>query len=492
MKKSVKIILAVVVLLAAAAGGIFYLLRPTQVETDWTVKGDLTETLNMQGNIAPGRSAVVTAPVPGKVESVLYTRGRAVEGGAEVLVLDDSRYQQQLSDQIASLEKQKTAIYTQGNSSQSEVKLRQEQLIGQMEAAKQEYKLMFGENGTADTGIDTAKNHLNAAKSAYDSAVKANADALKKWEEENKKQDAETNPDADDPDAGVPEEEVPGPVIPEKPKLPYGDAELNALKTGIDNAKEAYENAKLVGSDTNKRYYQSMLNSYEAQFETLTENGNNGALTIQTMASELSLSINALKREQKQEPITAPFSGVVWEVLAEEGSYVAQGQPLLRIYEEGKKSIEAWLLTEDAVHYKEGDEVQVSLADGTVFTGKITFLSPIAEEKLSTLGIPENRVLAEIASDEIPREMGPGYQVNLAFSYPAAEDVLYIPVSALVGEGAKAHVYVAEEDKAEEVPVKTGIYSGGFVEITEGLKEGERVIVNPEDLGVKDGSRISY
>lgn len=401
MKKSVKIAIGVICLLAMAAAGLWYLLRPVTVETARAEQGDLNETLHMEGKVTPGRSSVVTAEVPGEIERLLCEKGASVQEGEELLILDDSRYQEQLSDQIASLEKQKAQVYSQGNSSQSEILLRQEQLIGQMDAARQQYRTLFGENGSMATAVDTARNTMEAAKSSYEAAVKANKEAA----------------------AATP---------PQEP--PYSEAKLKELKAAWDNAVESYENAQLMNSDTNKKYYQSILDAYEAEFEALTENGNNGALTIQTAASEIQLSINALKREQKQEPVTAPFRGVVWEILAEEGSYVPQGQPLLRLYEEGEKKLEA---------------------------------------------------------EGVPEQMGAGYQVELSFSYPVAEQVVYVPLSALVPKENKHVVYVVQSGKAVAVTVETGVYCGGYVEITEGLSEGEEVVLNPEDIALKDGSRVS-
>lgn len=457
MKKSVKVVIGIICLLAIGAGGIWYVFRPVPAEASRAVRGDLTETLTIQGTVSPGRTAVITATAPGKVERLLYTAGKHVEEGDEVLILDDSSYQEQLADQIASLEKEKANVYTQGNSSQSEIKLRQEQLIGQMEAARQEYRLMFGENGTAVTGEETARNSVEAAEDAYQSAVRKNEKA--------------------EESGGEP---------------PYTKDQIGNLKASWENAEEAYENAQLVNSETNRQYYESIMHIYETQFQTLTENGNNGASSIVSAASQVQISIDALKRQQERDLITAPFSGVVWEVLAEEGSYVSQGQELLKLYEDGEKSLEAWLLTEDAVHYKEGDPVRVKLADGTEFTSQILFLSPIGEERVSSLGISENRCLVELDASGIPEQMGAGYEAELVFSYPAAEDVISVPLAAVEGEGEDAAVYVAENGRARKISVKTGTYSGGRVEIVEGLGEGDLVLRNPEEQGIRDGSRVIF
>ena len=57
------------------------------------------------------------------------------------------------------------------------------------------------------------------------------------------------------------------------------------------------------------------------------------------------------------------------------------------------------------------------------------------------------------------------------------ENALAVPLEARVSRGEKHFLYVVEEDKAVMREVQLGIFTEGSIEITDGLKAGDRVIV---------------
>ena len=65
-----------------------------------------------------------------------------------------------------------------------------------------------------------------------------------------------------------------------------------------------------------------------------------------------------------------------------------------------------------------------------------------------------------------------------------------MPVSALLNEDKQTIVYKVKEGVCKKVSVTTGIYSGGMVEILEGLSDGEQIINHPEEYELKDGEKV--
>jgi membrane fusion protein, heavy metal efflux system len=54
---------------------------------------------------------------------------------------------------------------------------------------------------------------------------------------------------------------------------------------------------------------------------------------------------------------------------------------------------------------------------------------------------------------------------------------LAVPRDAVIYEADRARVWVARKDKSIEVrPIKTGITTGGFIQVLEGLQAGETVV----------------
>lgn len=70
------------------------------------------------------------------------------------------------------------------------------------------------------------------------------------------------------------------------------------------------------------------------------------------------------------------------------------------------------------------------------------------------------------------------------------EKALVVPYEAVVEKDGKRVVYVVENDTAREKKVETGLDIGLYTEIRSGLKEGDRVVVSPDEL-LMDGAKVS-
>ena len=463
MKKKAKWIIGVILLVVALAAGGFYITRPVEVETVLVAEGEIAENLRIEGTVAIEETSVVTATTTGFVTDILCSQGESVFAGEELVLVDDTEYQLEIADEITLLKKEKDSLYNQNYRSGLEVQIRQEQLIDTISAVQHEYDMMFGENGTAYNDEEAAKWALRTAEASYNAAVSTNSD----WEREKK-----NHPEVDYGSA------------------PFSGSQLAAYAGAVAEAEAAYENAKQLSSEKNRQYYESLIGVYQAQFDTLTKLGDYTAKSAGQEASKLQVSLDALARKQAPGKMTAAADGIVSELLVEKGSYVTQYQPLIRIYNTGEKRLEVWMLTEDAAAYREGDAVSAELPDGSLLEEKITFISPVAEERMSTLGIEENRCRVELTAVGIPENIGPGYEITLQFERKLAENGRMLPVSALFTEEQSTFVYIVEDGICKKTPVIIETYSGGMVKITEGPETGARVIENPADYQLKDGMKV--
>ena len=463
MKRKVKITAGIVFLAAVFAAGGFYLTRPVEVETVFVTEGTLTESLRLEGTVAAKETNVVTATTNGIVTDILCRQGESVAEGAELVLVDDSAYQEEIADEIALLQKERDSLYNRNYSSGLEISMRQQQLIDMINAAYHEYDMMFGENGTAYNEADAAKWAFETAKASYEAAADTNDD----WEREKKQ-----HPEADYGSA------------------PFSGAQLAAYAGAMSEAKAAYENARQLSSEKNRLYYQNLIAVYQTQFDTLTKLGEYNANNAGQEEAKLQVSLDALLRKQTPDKMTAGKGGIVSELLVEEGSYVAQYQPLVRLYSTEEARLEVWMLTEDAANYRVGDEASAELPDGSAAKERITFISPVAKEQMSTLGVKENRCRVELTADGLPESMGPGYEVTLQFEKKLDEECRMLPVSALINEDQETFVYQVEEGVCRKVPVAAGIYSGGMVKITEGPEAGAQVIVDSDAYSLKDGMKV--
>jgi len=212
------------------------------------------------------------------------------------------------------------------------------------------------------------------------------------------------------------------------------------------------------------------------------------------LISGLRAQIDQINYQISQSRIVAPLSGTVAELKIEQGMVVAPGTPLMTIISDGGYKVECHVLTEDAPSIQPGMEVtliQDNRSGDKVFSGTVEKIASKAEESLSVLGLVEQRLKITIAP-AIPEDLilKPGYALDVVFTIEKQDDQLIVPKTTLFPYNDGYAVWVVRDDKAAIQPVKKGLESERDTAISEGLQEGDLIILNPRIEGLKEGQSI--
>jgi len=168
----------------------------------------------------------------------------------------------------------------------------------------------------------------------------------------------------------------------------------------------------------------------------------------------------------------ATASGVVKEIKVSEGQYLNEGDPLYQLENISKLWVEAELYPAELRYVKTGDRISLRVAgyDHETLEASVTFLSP--EYRANT----QVTVLRASLNNPV-LQWKPGMQAQVFLKH-SEKSSLAIPVDAIIHDQRGTHVYIQSADNTF-VPrmVKTGVENFNTVEITEGLKEGEIVVV---------------
>lgn len=191
--------------------------------------------------------------------------------------------------------------------------------------------------------------------------------------------------------------------------------------------------------------------------------------------------------------ITTPVDGRVLKLYQQSEGVVAAGQPLIEVGDPQRLEVAIEALSSNAVRIQPGMRVLFERWGGTPLEGRVRLIEPVGFTKISALGVEEQRVLviADIAAP--PQQwqtLGDGYRVDARFILWEGDAALQIPASALFRRNDGWAVFVAADGRARLRDVKPGQRSGLAVQILEGLKEGESVIIHPDET-VGDGVRIA-
>ena len=171
--------------------------------------------------------------------------------------------------------------------------------------------------------------------------------------------------------------------------------------------------------------------------------------------------------------LTAPFSGQLTNYAFAVGSYIGAGTTLVVLTNIDK----LWAYYSMDQKYKAavklGQRVAITASafPKKTFAGKVDFVSPVVDPTSGRFDVH-----AEIPNRH--HELSPGMFVNITQQLGKGNNVLVVPQSALQVNGNAYHVFVVNDNTAEQRSVTPGDnLNSNLVVIKSGLSEGEQVVV---------------
>jgi HlyD family secretion protein len=192
--------------------------------------------------------------------------------------------------------------------------------------------------------------------------------------------------------------------------------------------------------------------------------------------------------------IRPPIDGSVLRVFQESATVVAPGTPLLELGDPADLEVEIDVLSPDAVRIRPGAKVLLEHWGGKQpLVGRVRHVEPAGFTKISALGVEEQRVWVIVDLVDPPvawRELGDAFRVEARIIVEQAAEALKIPAGALFRRGQQWSVFVVDEGRARLRAVTVGLRNDLEAQVTDGLDEGDRVIVHPSDR-VREGIRVA-
>lgn len=162
------------------------------------------------------------------------------------------------------------------------------------------------------------------------------------------------------------------------------------------------------------------------------------------------------------------------------GSAAAPGTPVLTITDPAQQ-VQVDLSLSDQRLAVVGATVEIELPGGTTTQGTVQSVGIPTERKDDQSGEKKTVIPVAISLDD-PSAAGDLQEASVTVQFPSErrEDVLSVPVGALLSlpDGTFGVERVAADGTTSRVPVETGLFAGGRVEISgDGLKAGDTVTV---------------
>lgn len=191
--------------------------------------------------------------------------------------------------------------------------------------------------------------------------------------------------------------------------------------------------------------------------------------------------------------VTAPVKGTVLHIFEESTRVVISGTPLLDIGDPADLEAVIEVLSRDGAVITPGAKVELDQWGGSQpLEARVRLVEPAAFLKISALGVEEQRVnvvVDFVTPYEQRRNLGDNFRVEARIVVWQSDQVLKVPAGALFRRGQNWAAYVLAAGKADLRRVEVGRSSGTEMQVLDGLKSGDEVILYPGDR-VKGGQRV--
>ncbi|WP_053178164.1 efflux RND transporter periplasmic adaptor subunit [Peribacillus loiseleuriae] len=174
--------------------------------------------------------------------------------------------------------------------------------------------------------------------------------------------------------------------------------------------------------------------------------------------------------------LQSPVAGTITTLSVANGDSVQSSATVAHItdYSKFQTTISVDELDITKVQIGQPVKITASAFKDETFEGKVT---NVATEGTPSNGVSTFGVIVQITD---PKKMKIGMSTEASISVASKEDALYVPVEAVYSNEGKKYVLISTAiddsiQSTKKVPVETGISNDTYVEITNGLTEGESV-----------------
>lgn len=323
-------------------------------------------------------------------------------------------------------------------------------------------------------------------------------------------------------------------------------AALQALKASLEQAQKTFDMQKKLFDD--KVISKNEFNIAEAGLKTAQANYNAAREGIRSIEANVQsakanaqssrASLERANKDLSRTAIIAPMDGIISLMSVKKGERVVgsnmmAGTEMMRVADMSTFEVRVDVGENDVPKVKVGDKATITIDayNDRKFSGIVTQVASSNNGAASTsLNASTStdatqykvyiRILPESYKDlqaKNPIPFRPGMSATADIETETRENVLSVPINAVTtrdrddstannGGGSKEEVAVRNSDVSEivvfvlqpdqtvkKVKVSTSIQDINYIEITEGLKEGEEVVSGPYDVvskTLKNGSHV--
>lgn len=525
-KKKKTIIISSILVVVVAAGVLYAVFKPEDklsVETVTATKDTINATLDTTGTVSSASEGDFALVDGAKVASVNVKVGDIVEAGDVIATFDTSSLSEALNQKEETYEKAQSA-YNSAVTASENAKNKVDSVKKQVSDLEAQVSKLEAESKTAASTTTTTKK----ASSNSSSSVKVSDAFVSRFVNIAKLLGVEYSNDE--------ARKILTNMLSAGSSLADISSLMDNLST-IANSSGSFDMSALSGMSTSSSSLMSAemsLVQLKAQLATLeVQSDSTYVSTFKTIADKSRSSYEDAQTQinKMKNGWTAESKGIVSEVNVTVGqtkvnsssssesvdissilSAVTSGSDVSSMinsfFNSDKTAVkilyyplvaDVALSKYDVLNVKLNQDVSVKSANGTIFDGKVSYVSAVAKSSDSSInlgslvgsGNSSSTIPAQVTIENADNSVIVGTDVDISIVTDTAENTVIVPVEAVCIENSDIFVYKYDEkdSKAVKQKVTLGISNDTYYQVTSGVNEGDVLLKNTS--GLKDGIKVS-
>ncbi|OOG66442.1 efflux transporter periplasmic adaptor subunit [Rhodanobacter sp. B04] len=204
---------------------------------------------------------------------------------------------------------------------------------------------------------------------------------------------------------------------------------------------------------------------------------NNDSLNLNIQSKKLAhdnqlLVVQDLQRQVDDLNVKSPVDGQVGQLFIAERATVAKDAQLLSVIDLSALQVEMQVPESFARDLGIGMSGEIS-GNGNVWKGLVSAISP---------EVVNGEVAARLRFDgQTPKQLRQNQRLSVRVLLDKRDNVLTVQRGSFVDESGGSYAYVVRNGIATKTPIRVGASSIDKVEILDGLKEGDRIVISGTD-----------
>lgn len=271
-------------------------------------------------------------------------------------------------------------------------------------------------------------------------------------------------------------------------------SELESAKRSLDSTMQKQGNTSQVLIDAQAQYDTTMaqLDASQQKAELEVERAQNAldAAIASARASEISAASNVTSARgeldqarisQDKLALIAPFDGVVTDIPVRVGREVQPNELVVAMEDARMLKVVTYVSAAEVRHIQSRDPVRVNDALQAFIASVAPSADPLSKKYKVEVRVQSGSLLT-------------GEFVTLAFTGERSQTEdqrIFLPVTAVHVNAAETFVWAVDEERiARKMPVSIGELSGKYIEITSGITQGDRVVIDGGRALTTDGQEV--